>query len=314
MLKVLFISSGNSNYGISPIVLNQGKSINKLESTILIEYYLIKGTGIKGYLFSIKKLRQYLKKRNFDIVHAHYSLSALVATFANARPLVVSLMGSDVKASSWFKWIIYLFYQFFWAKTIVKSVDMRNSLGFKRVDVLPNGVNLDIFYSKDKVKCRKLIGWDPNKKHILFPSNPNRPEKNYKFLQDAIRFLNNSNIQIHTLVDVPHEKVTDYINASDIVVLTSLWEGSPNVIKEAMACNKPVVATDVGDILWLFGEEKGHFISDFNIEDLSSKIKDALAFSDNFSFTKGRNRIQRLNLDSENIANHVLNIYKSIVK
>ena len=76
-------------------------------------------------------------------------------------------------------------------------------------------------------------------------------------------------------------------------------EGSPNLVKEAMACNCPVVATDVGDIKWLFGDEPGYFISDFTSEDFSRKIKRALDFSITTGRTRGRERILELGLDSK---------------
>ena len=103
-MKILFVSSGNSQNGISPIIKNQGESIVK--AGIELEYFLIKGKGIKGYFKSIFTLRKHLKNNTYDIVHVHYSLSAIVASLAGAKPLIVSLMGSDVKSNSWFKWIL----------------------------------------------------------------------------------------------------------------------------------------------------------------------------------------------------------------
>ena len=100
------------------------------------------------------------------------------------------------------------------------------------------------------------------------------------------------------------------MNASDIVVLTSLREGSPNVIKEAMACNCPVVATDVGDIAWLFGNEPGHFLSGFDPQDVATKLNMALEFSEEYGRTSGRNRIIELGLDSESVARRIVGVYE----
>lgn len=93
-MKVLFVSSGNSEFGISPIIKNQGESLK--QNGIDLYYFTIKGKGIKGYLKNIPILKKYLKNHNYDIIHAHYSLSAIVATLSGAKPLVVSLMGSDI--------------------------------------------------------------------------------------------------------------------------------------------------------------------------------------------------------------------------
>ncbi len=308
-MKVLFISSGNSLNGISPIVLSQGESLIKTESITSIEYFVIKGKGIKGYLASVPKLKKFLKNREFDVIHAHYSLSGYAAALAGVKPLVVSLMGSDVKAKLYYKWMIQVFYKFFWAITIVKSEDMKKSLGFKKVKVIPNGVSFSVFYPMDKLECQKKLNWDPKKKNILFPSNPKRPEKNYELLIDTISLMKNIGIQVHTLVNVPHDQVPIYLNAADVIVLTSLWEGSSNALKEAMACNTPIVSTPAGDVVEVLGNTSGCYVVDFKPEDVKEKLAKALAFGKK---TSGRNTIKEL--DDRIVSKKIINIYNSVVK
>jgi len=103
------------------------------------------------------------------------------------------------------------------------------------------------------------------------------------------------------------------MNAADVVVLTSLYEGSPNVIKEAMACSRPIVATDVGDIKWLFDNEPGHYISSFSPIDMAKKIEFALEFSEKKRRTNGKERIIKLGLDSKSIANRIIDVYKNVL-
>ncbi|MDC1327138.1 glycosyltransferase family 4 protein [Ulvibacter sp.] len=302
-MKVLFVSSGNSKDGISPITLNQGESLKS--QGVFIEYYSLKGKGIIGYFHNILPLRKRLKISNYDIVHAHYSLSSFVASLAGASPLIVSLMGTDVKASPFFKIFIKFFAKYIWKATIVKSNDMAESLGVKDVMVIPNGVNFNRFKPLDKIDCQKQLEWDYNKKHILFAANQDREEKNYKLAAGAIAILKDSNIIVHFLKDVPNKEVPLYYNAADVVLLTSLWEGSPNVIKEAMACNRPIVATDVGDIAEVILGSKGCFICKFNKNDLAKKIQQALAFN----ATDGRSNIENLNADR--ISNLIVSMYQS---
>ena len=102
-MRVLFVSSGNSVKGISPIIKNQGDSL--VDMGVDLTYFTIKGKGFKGYSNSVFKLKKVLNKNEYDIIHAHYSLSAIVASFAGAKPLVVSLMGSDVKHNNYYKYI-----------------------------------------------------------------------------------------------------------------------------------------------------------------------------------------------------------------
>ena len=176
MMKILFICSGNTKEG-DAIIRNQGNSLINI-GDYRVEYYTIKGKGIRGYLKKILPLRKYLKRNNFDVIHAHYSLSAFVASFAGARPLVVSLMGSDVKSGWFYKWVIRIFnYCFSWKVIMVKSEDMKEALGMKAVLVMPNGVDLVRFKPLDKIECQLKLGWDINREHLLFAAHPGRYEK-----------------------------------------------------------------------------------------------------------------------------------------
>ena len=100
-----------------------------------------------------------------------------------------------------------------------------------------------------------------------------------------------------------------YFNASDLVLLTSFWEGSPNVIKEAMACNVPIVSTDVGDVKEVIGKTEGCYITSFDPEDVAEKIKLALKFGKR---TTGIEDIKHL--ESSLIAKKIIKIYKSVLE
>jgi glycosyltransferase involved in cell wall biosynthesis len=311
-MKVLFVSSGNSAFGISPITKNQGNSLNNCG--IEIYYFPIIGKGLINYIKNIFLLKQHLSINKYDIIHAHYSMSAFVAALAHAKPLVASLMGSDIKDGYLSKLCIKIFHKFFWKYTIVKSARMINSLGLTNTSVIPNGVDTVAFNSKDKRACQKQLGWDYNKKHILFAANPSRPEKNHALAKQAFSIINKGNIELHSLIDVSPEQIPLWMNSADVVLLVSLWEGSPNVIKEAMACNRPIVSTDVGDVRWLLGETPGCYIVSFDPEDVALKLKTALEFSEKKSQTKGRDKIIELGLDSETIAKRIISAYESVLE
>lgn len=308
IMKVLFISSGNSANGISPIILNQGQSL--IKHGVCVDYFTIKGKGLIGYLKFIPKVRKYIKQNKYDIVHAHYSLSAFVASLAGAGPLIISLMGSDVKSKSLYRLSIKVFNWIFWSAIIVKSEDMKTSLGLETALVIPNGVDIDKFVPINREEALAYTKWDRTKTHVLFAANPNRFEKNYGLAQDAFKLINEPNIELHSLIDVKNEHMPFYINASDVVLLTSLWEGSPNVIKEAMACNRPIVCTDVGDVKYLFKGVDGCYVTSFNEEDINQKILLALRFSK----TQGINRIEQLELDANSVAKKLIAHYRNVKK
>ena len=307
-MHILFISSGNKKNGISPIIKNQGDSLVSLGHQV--SYFTIQGKGFMGYLRNVFILRNYIKDNPFDIIHAHYSLSAVVATLAGGRSIVVSLMGSDVKAKNILKYIIKLFAFLFWKKIIVKSTDMKNSLNLKDVHVVPNGVNFERFQPINKEKSLNIVQWNYDKKHLLFAADPERKEKNFQLAKEAFEILKDKRVEMHSLADVPNELVPYHLNAADVVLLTSLWEGSPNIIKEAMSCNIPVIATNVGDVKELISNVSGCFISSFDSRDLAHKMVLALKFAEETGRTEGRKQIIKLNLNSEAVAKAIIEIYE----
>jgi glycosyltransferase involved in cell wall biosynthesis len=311
-MKILFISSGNSETGISPIVLNQGESVAKTGQSL--SYFTIKGKGLSGYLRNIPRLRKYLKDNHFDIIHAHYSLSAMLTSISGAKPVVASLMGTDVKANRIFRILSWIFVRFFWKEVIVKSEDMKQSLRLDDVKIIPNGVNIERFKPFEKRYALECLKWDTGKKHIIFASDPGRPEKNFQLTREAIELLTDEpDLELHFLKDIPNEMVPLFLNAAEVLILTSLWEGSPNVIKESMACNCPIVSTGVGDVKWVFGDVEGCYLASFDPHEVADKIKSALNFSATHGKTSGRDRILSLGLDSESIAVKLVKIYEGII-
>ncbi len=166
---------------------------------------------------------------------------------------------------------------------------------------------IDRFEEYDK-KFDEVTKWDKLKKHVLFAANPSREEKNFPLAKKAFDNMNYPNAELHFLSGISNELVPYYYNSSDVVLLTSLWEGSPNVIKEAMACNIPVVATDVGDIKTVIGGIEGCYVSPFDAAKLAIGLKNALVFS---CRTRGRSSISHLN--SASVAQELIRLYKNVL-
>lgn len=305
-MKILFVSSGNSPTTISPITKNQGESLIKEGADLT--YFTIQGKGLFGYLKAIPKLRRALKQNNYDVVHAHYSLSAYVASLAGAKPLVVSLMGSDVGSRNLFKFFIKSFNRLFWDAVIVKSKEMKEMIGLKDAQVIPNGVNFDKFKPYDRAQMQDQLNWDRSKKHVLFASSPKRPEKNYDLANTAFLKLADTKLELHVLENVANKDIPFYLNASNVLLLTSLREGSPNIIKEAMACAVPIVATDVGDVRANIAATDGCFVCNFDAATIAQCLEKALRFEGQ---TTGRAAISWL--DESNIAKSILGIYRNLI-
>lgn len=322
-MRVLFVSSGNSKSEGSPIIIAQGESLKR--DSVDIDYFLVKGKGILGYLANIKPLRKYLGTNSYDVIHAHYGLAAIVALLARRKEkLVVSFMGDDIVGSNrpagsiTKKSLLLARLNIFLAKryysySIFKSQEMYSKVSFRNTELLPNGVDTSIFYPEQKSEARALLDIDNNSKVVIFVSNPNRVEKNYSLAERSVEMLGNNSIRLISVYNQPQAMLRHYYSAADLLVLTSFHEGSPNVIKEAMACSCPIVSTDVGDVRWVFGEIEGCFISSFNPDDFAEKIKMALLFSDRNSRTIGRERILELGLDSKIVAKKIIEIYNKVL-
>lgn len=320
-MKILFISSGNNRYfRIFPFIDSQAESLRA--NGVKIEYFLIQGKGSWGYLRNIFKLRKYLSENKYDILHAHYALTGVVALLVLVKiPIIVSYMGSDLcgsynvdgrrRPSSYTNIIIAQVIQFFVKGIIVKSPNLFKYIYCKKkAHIIPNGVNLNIFKAQDRIQSKKRLDLPVDKKIILFLGNPKDPQKNYRLLLKSIDSIKGAPCYLCAPYPIKPDLVPYYLSACDIIVLTSYAEGSPNVIKEAMACNCPIVATDVGGIRWLLGDLKGHYITSFEPENVAEKIKLALQFSHTFERTKARERLITLGLDAETVAKRLIEVYK----
>src|SRR6056297_710401 len=265
MMKVLFVSGGNNgDFRIAPFIKTQGDSLD--ENGISLTYYSIRGRGLWGYLRNIIPLRHLIKQDDYDLVHSHYSLcgwvSALTCTFGLHK--IVSYMGCDVYGDydrkghlmplSLINILSARILQFFVKRIIVKSENLKHYVDLKKkVHVLPNGVNTLQFHPTEKKEARKQLSLHPNKRYVLFMGEKANLRKNYPLLEEAGKLLKEE-VELLTPYPIPYFMINTYLNACDVLALTSFQEGSPNIIKEAMACNTPVVSTGVGDVRWILGD------------------------------------------------------------
>jgi len=306
-MKILFISSGNSG-DISPIVKAQGESLKKIG--LSVDYFLIQGKGFQGYIRNVFRLRKHLKTNQYDAIHAHFVFSAFVATLAGAKPLVVSLMGSDTSKPGALLRLTRFLQDKVWDFTLVKSEKMKQEIGIEDILVLPNGVDFEHFRPMDRNLALEKLGWNSEKQHVLFAASPNRTEKNFPLAQAAFEALENQNIELKTLDHVPFEMMPFYYNAADVVLLTSHREGSPNVIKEAMACSRPIVVTPVGDVEKVLANTKNTCVVAPKVQEVTEALHKILV--QGYQSTSGRTTIDWLNQDT--VAKKLMDVYKSIQK
>lgn len=306
-MKVLFVASGNKKGGhVSAFVQSQFDSLQKEGVDMLL--YPVVGHGWKGYLRNFDALRRLILKEKPDIVHAHYSscgyLAALAAMGQKTKK-VVSILGSFPTESRKLKFVRFCV-DHVWHATIVKSERTRAQLD-RDVPVIPNGVDLDLFPLVEQQEAREKVGFVKDGKYVIFVSDPSRPEKQFGLAEAAVAALKDDNVHLVPVYNKPHSEIVEYMCAADALIMTSSNEGSPNVIKEAMVCNCPIVVTDVGDVRWVTGGVDGTYVSNtFKPEELAVLLKKALEFG---ARTQGRKRIVDLGLTSELVAQKLIRVY-----
>ncbi len=178
----------------------------------------------------------------------------------------------------------------------VTSLEHKRQLGRKDAYVIPCGVDLDLFVPMPREEARQALGLPPQKKLVLFVGIL-RPEKRLDVIQAAVEILHgeDENVELVAATGQPHERIPLYMNACDVLALASDYEGSPVVIKEAMACNLAIVSVDVGDVAQAIDGTEGCYICRREPADMAQKLKLAL---DRGQRTNGRRVAQRLGLDA----------------
>jgi teichuronic acid biosynthesis glycosyltransferase TuaC len=222
-------------------------------------------TSVHGILRNIRRLRKHVAQVKPGLVHAQYgSVTAEVANLARrSLPLIVSFCGEDLLGTPnpGLVWrlrercarAIGLWAARRAAAIIVKSNNLLQALSPNLRDkaiVLPNGVDTNSFRPMARDDCRARLGWDKQSKVVLFNASrnasrtENQHRKNSALARATIDLLAKSipDVSLYMVSNATHKEMPLIMNAADCLLVTSLHEGSPNIVKEAMACNLPVVA------------------------------------------------------------------------
>jgi len=271
-----------------------------------VDVLFVDGKASKlNYLAAFPRLWKQLRAHRYNLIHAHYIFAGLVARAQLARPVVLTHHGPEV-FMTWQAWVCRAFTRFF-DSVIVVSEEMRTKLNVPRAHVIPCGVDMSLFKPGDMAAARAALGLPQDRKLVLWAGEYQRPEKRFELVSQAVAILKATvpEAELVLLSNKPHSTVPDYLNASDVLVLTSDAEGSPMVVKEAMACNVPVVSTAVGDVPQLFAGVEGHWLTSQDPREIAAALRIALDYGKR---TRGRERVARLDLDT--ISRDIISVYQ----
>ncbi|NKE36551.1 glycosyltransferase family 4 protein [Natronococcus sp. JC468] len=254
------------------------------------------------------KIWHKIVRNDYDLVHVNSGLAAPMGLLQPTRPVVISFWGSDVMGA-------YLggkstdicdYCAKIADKTIVMSEEMDSKLT-SDCEIVPHGVDLNKFKPINKQKAIDEVGWDPKEYNILFPYKKNRKEKRYNLAKKITRRageMTKKPINIHNVTGEPHERIPYYMNASDCLLITSTHEGSPNTVKEAMACNLPIVSTEVGDVVERLKGVSNTYVGT-DSEELSSALANILMSEQR---SDGRKKTSEFSIDK--MGSDLVKIYK----
>ena len=307
-MKILIVASYNKNR-FAPFIVEQSETLKRLGCEI--DFFGLQGKGIKGYLKNLPALHRRIQAFCPEVIHAHYGLSGLLANFQRRIPVVTTYHGSDINDKKAFRLSKIAMKLSAW-NIFVSRKTMDIAQPKKHYSLLPCGIDLCEAQMTERSEARRKMKLDERKKYVLFAGAFNNAVKNAPLAQKAMSVLRDENVELLELKGYSREEVTLLMCASDAFLMTSFTEGSPQVVKEAMACGCPIVSVDVGDVKERIAGVEGCFVDETRDPGaLAAMIIKALAYDGK---TKSRERLIADGLDNDLVAQKLLNIYESICR
>jgi glycosyltransferase involved in cell wall biosynthesis len=216
--------------------------------------------AITAYPRLWRELRRFLKNHAVGVVHAHYGLTGWVARAQTAAPVVVTFHGTDLLGSRRMRAGVKARagrFEQLTSRILARVIALPNAVSPKMLSLLPSnatlipaGIDEHIFRTQDKAEARDALRLSPDERIVLFVANPRHTGKQYWLAEAAVSELQaaGSQASLRVVQGVPPVDVALWMAAADALLITSQSEGSPCVVREALACGLPVVSVDVGDV------------------------------------------------------------------
>lgn len=321
-LKILMITSeyptAERPMGV-PFVRRQVEFLQR--AGIDVDVFHFKGKkNLFNYIEAWFRLRRHVSGKHYDVMHAQWGHSAALA-FPKRMPWVITFRGNDLegiigkKGKPIFLGKILQIVSKTTARmadrVIVVSESLAKHLSRNDYSVIPSGLNLEKFRIIPKKEARETLDLPLDKKLILFAANTiQNPRKRFKLAKSAVDIVKKRfDADLIVATGVGHEDIPVFMNACDALILTSVHEGSPNVVKEALACNLPVVSVDVGDVRRRIENVEGCYVCDDTEENLAEALERVLKSDRRID---GRSAIS--DLDENNTTDRVIEVYEKALQ
>lgn len=321
-LKVLFITSQWPTPqfpSAAPFVEREVRALREAGVEVDVMHYE-GGWSIGKYARAVREMYRCLKQNHYDLIHAYFGQCGLVARAQASLPVVITYGGSDVEGTPVFSGFnryknyiligVSRMLSLLVNQVIVVSDNLGRKLPRKDYHVITIALDLDLFQPMDKQAARERLGLSQDVKLALFAANPANTRKRYDLAQEVCRIASQTlPVQLVVATKRPPAEIPVFMSACDALLLTSTNEGSPNVVREALACNLPVVSTDVGDVR----ERIGHLpscevVAGDKPEDLAASL---LRMVQDTSSAELRQEV--LDQDYRKIGQKVVNVYNLVL-
>lgn len=255
------------------------------------QIYVIRGEWPLDYVKAIVRVRKLVARQRFDLIHAHFGLSGFVAVQQRSTPVIISYLGSDLlgipdtRGRQTVKGRLFTALSRYAASRAAAIVVMSDELGRalrtdRRYHVIPHGIDTEFFQPQDPVTARSALALEGEHPRVLFAADPTLAVKRIALARRAMDVVRRQEPDAELVVMHGRNQadVVQAMSACQALVLTSRQEGGPNVVKEAMACNLPVVSTRVGDVEEVLAGCQGNWIVDPQPAAVATGLLQALAY------------------------------------
>lgn len=311
-MKVLIVGALKPTGRLLPFVHEQAEALQA--AGLEVDYFAITGKGIIGYLRCRKPLMQKIRKFLPDVIHAHFGLSGLLANLQRRVPVVTTYHGSDINVPRVLRFS-KMAMQLSAFNIFVSKRNIQIALGVKNQEsgvkknymLLPCGIDVDNFAPRTREEARRTLGWGMDEKKVLFAGAFDNAVKNAELAKQAIKLLNK--VELVEMKGYSRTDVANLFYAADVLLMTSFTEGSPQVVKEAMACGCPIVSVDVGDVAERITGVEKCYIAERTPEDIAAKLQLVL---EDAQRTNGREQLLAMGLDNKQVAETLIKIYNKL--